>query len=93
MYMGAPWFVVQCGPRPGPWQVGFSAVGGTSIHRLEADGVARDAQQSRLGRDLSDIKVGQSLRRGRAELPRKYSTSTLHLPGDHHEREAKHDSR
>jgi hypothetical protein len=52
---------VQRAVRQGPWQVGFSVVGGASINHFDLDNGARDASQSRLGRDLSDIKVKNSI--------------------------------
>ena len=51
---------VQRGLRQGPFQIGFSVVGGASFNHFVVDGAARDAYLSRLGRTLSDIKVKNS---------------------------------
>jgi hypothetical protein len=47
--------------RQGPWQVGFGIVAGPSFNHFHVDGAARDAYQSRLGLELTDIKVKNSL--------------------------------
>lgn len=52
---------VQRALSQGPWQVGFSVVGGPSINKFDVDQAARDAYQSRLGLALSDVKVKNSL--------------------------------
>jgi hypothetical protein len=62
--------------RQGPWQVGFGIVAGPSFNHFKVDGAARDAYLSRLGRDLSDIKVKNSLA-VRPEISAWYDLSKL----------------
>jgi len=45
----------------GPWQVGISVAGGPAMNDFEVDAKARDAYQSRLGSELTDIKVKNSI--------------------------------
>ena len=52
---------VQRTLRQGPWQVGFSVVGGASVNHFVVDEGAREAYQSRLGRDLGNLTVRNSI--------------------------------
>ena len=52
---------VQRVMHQGPWQVGLGVAAGPSINDFSVDAGARDAYQSRLGTDLGDVNVKNSI--------------------------------
>jgi hypothetical protein len=52
---------IQRSLRQRPWQLGIAIVGGAAIHDFEVDHRARDAYVSRLGSDLANIKVKNTI--------------------------------